>query len=113
MHSFFPDRLAIGAIATPQAMVLLRGAPHPLQAKGLFAFLFSVDSAYQLSGNDRPLITLLPNVPKPDWVPNLGAINITVIDNAAVFAAYRAHLDAFQSWGAAGPGVRAARSPDP
>jgi iron(III) transport system substrate-binding protein len=108
VHSFFPDRLAIGAVATPQVAVLVRGAPHPLQAKGLFAFLFSVDSAYQLSGNDRPLVTLLPNVPKPDWVPNLGAINITVIDNAAVYAAYRTHRDAFRSWGASGAGPLAA-----
>ncbi|HEU4403262.1 MAG TPA: extracellular solute-binding protein [Candidatus Polarisedimenticolia bacterium] len=100
IHIFFPDRMALGAIVPPQVAVLLRGAPHPAQAKGLFAYFFETEAAYQLAQNDRALVPLLPDIPKPDWVPSLPAFNVTQIDNQAVFQSYRDNAAYFESWGA-------------
>jgi iron(III) transport system substrate-binding protein len=99
IHIFFPDRLSLGAVVPPQVAVLLRGAPNPAQAKGLFAYLFSTEAAWQLGRNDCALITLLPGIPKPDWVPALGAFNVTQLDNQALFDAYRDQASYFQTWG--------------
>lgn len=100
VHIFFPDRLSLGAIVPPWVAVLMRGAPNMAQAKGLFGFLFSTDSAWQISQYDCALITLLPDIPKPEWIPVLGGVNVTQIDNQAVYDAYRDHADYFASWGA-------------
>lgn len=107
VHIFFPDRMSLGAVVTPHVAVLLRGAPSPAQARGLFAYLFTTETGYQLSQNDCALVTLLPNVPKPDWVPALGAFNVTQIDNQALFDAYVAHAAYFESWGVRGGVARA------
>lgn len=103
LHIFFPDRTSLGAVVAPQVAVLLRGAPSLPQAKGLFAWLFTVESGYMLSQNDCALVTLLPDVPKPDWVPSLGMINITPIDNDALYDAFVARREYFASWGAVAP----------
>jgi ABC-type Fe3+ transport system substrate-binding protein/predicted small lipoprotein YifL len=100
----FPDRFSQGAVVAPHVAVLLNGAPNPAQARGLHAFLFATETAWQLGQNDCALVTLLPEVPKPDWVPALGAFNVTRLDNDAVYDAYRAHADYFESWGAAAAG---------
>src|SRR5262245_38471163 len=88
---FFPDRAGQGAVIVPQAAVLLRGAPHPEQARGLFGYLFGTDTAWQIGQNDCALMSLLPvaslGIPKPEWVPLLGAVNVMALDNEALFDA--------------------------
>jgi len=100
VHIFFPDRLSLGAIVPPWVAVLLRGAPNMAQAKGLFGFLFTTDSAWQLGQYDCALMTLLPDIPKPEWIPVLGGVNVTQIDNQAVYDAYVDNTAYFASWGA-------------
>ena len=102
VHIFFPDRFNLGAIVTPQVAVLLRDAPNPAQAKGAFAYLFSTEAAWQMGQFDCALITLIPNIPRPDWVPSLAVFNVTQLDNAAVFEAYRSHADYFRRWAESG-----------
>jgi iron(III) transport system substrate-binding protein len=100
IHIFFPDRLSLGAIVPPWVAALLRGAPNMAQAKGLFGFLFSTDSAYQLGQYDCALMTLLPDIPRPEWIPVLGGVNVTQIDNQAVYDAYVGNAAFFAAWGA-------------
>jgi len=109
IHIFFPDRLSLGAIVPPWVAVLIRGAPNPEQAKGLFGFLFSTESAWQIGQYDCAMMTLLPNIPKPEWIPILGGVNVTQLDNQAVYDAYLENADYFASWGA----PAGATTPDP
>ena len=100
VNILFPDRLGSGAIVPPHVAMLLRGAPHPAQAKGLFGYLFATESAWVLGQNDCALMTLLPGVPMPAWVPALAALNVARVDPGAAWKAYREHTACFSSWGA-------------
>jgi iron(III) transport system substrate-binding protein len=105
VNIMFPDRMGAGAVVVPHVMTLLARAPDPAQAKGLFAYMFTSEAAFQVGQNDCALITLLPDIPKPDWVPTLGVFNVTPVDNDAAFDIYRRHRAAFQSWGNAPAGA--------
>ena len=104
---FFPDRMGLGAVMIPQVEGLLRGAPHPAQARGLAAYFFSTETAWQVGQNDCALMSLLPvvalGIPKPDWVPILGAVNVTRVDNDAVYDAWTRQRSSFDAWGRAAP----------
>jgi len=101
----FPDRLGMGAVAVPEVIALLKGAPNPAQARGLIGYLFSTDAVWAVGQNDCALISLLPvnqlGIPKPDWVPVLGSLNIQAIDNAKVYDAWTRDRTFLQSWPAA------------
>ena len=107
VHILFPDRLSLGAVVSPYVAVLLRGAPHPAQAKGLYAYLFASETAWQLGMNDCALLTLIPDIPRPDWVPVLGMLNVARLDNEAVFDAFGDNAPFFESWGAGAPAAAA------
>jgi iron(III) transport system substrate-binding protein len=99
LHIFYPDLIGQGAVTVPHVAVLLRGAPNLAQAKGLFGYLFSTEAAFQFGQNDAPLITLIPNVPKPEWVPVLGQFNVTLIDNERVLKASADESAFLAGWG--------------
>lgn len=103
VHIFFPDRMGLGAVVVPHAVVLVRGAPHRDQARGLFAYLFATETAWLVGQNDCALLSLLPiaamGISKPEWVPLLGAINVMSVDNELVYDAYLRNAAYFGSWG--------------
>ncbi len=99
VNILFPDRLGLGAVVPPHVAMLLRGAPHPAQAKGLFGYLFATESAWVLGQNDCALITLLPDIPRPEWVPALAAFNVAQVDPEAAWRAYRENSAYLASWG--------------
>lgn len=100
----FPDRLGMGAVAIPEVIALLRGSPNPDQARGLIGYLFSTDAVWAVGQNDCALISLMPvvalGIPKPEWVPVLGALNIQAIDNRKVYDAWTQNRAYLQGWGA-------------
>ena len=99
----FPDRLGIGAVMAPEIVLLLKGAPNPAQARGLFAYMFATETAWQVGQNDCALMSLLPvvamGIPKPDWVPVLGSVNILSVDNEAVYDAWVRNQAYLSAWG--------------
>jgi iron(III) transport system substrate-binding protein len=103
----FPDRLGMGAVAIPEVVALLKGGPNPAQARGLIGYLFSTDAVWAVGQNDCALISLLPvnqmGIPKPDWVPVLGSLNIQAIDNAKVYEAWTRDRTFLQSWPGSAP----------
>lgn len=106
INILFPDRMGMGTVVPPQVAVLLRGAPHPAQARGLFGYLFATEGAWLLGQNDCPLITFVPGVPKPDWIPALASFNVALLDPEAAARAYLEHGKYLASWGAAGGAPR-------
>ena len=99
INILFPDRLGMGTIVPPQVISLMRGAPHPDQARGLFGYLFATEGAWLCGQNDSPLLTFIPDVPRPDWVPALSSLNIALLDPRNAGRAYLENRDAFLSWG--------------
>ena len=99
----FPDRLGIGAVMVPETVVLLKGAPNPAQARGLFAYMFATETAWQVGQNECALMSLLPvvamGIPKPDWVPVLGSVNILSVDNDEVYDAWSRNQTYLSTWG--------------
>jgi len=111
INILFPDRLGIGAVVPPQVAVLLRGAPDGAQAKGLFGYLFATESAWVLGQNDCALLTLLPDIPRPDWVPAAGAFNIAQVDPESAWRTFRKNADYYRAWGAGQAPAPAPASP--
>ena len=103
----FPDRLGMGAVAIPEVVALFQGAPNPDQARGLIGYLFATEAIWAIGQNDCALISLLPvvalGIPKPEWVPVLGALNIQAIDNRKVYDAWTRNRAYLQAWGAPAP----------
>jgi len=100
INILFPDRLGIGAVVPPHLVMLLRGAPNGAQAKGVFGYLFATESAWLLGQNDCALLTLLPDIPRPDWVPAAGAFNIAQVDPESAWKVFRENSPYFAAWGA-------------
>ena len=105
---FFADRMGQGAVVVPHSAVLMRNAPNPAQAKGLFGYFFETETAFQIGNNDCALLSLLPlaarGIPKPEWVPYLGAVNVMALDNGKVHDAYVRHAAYLAGWGPKPPG---------
>jgi iron(III) transport system substrate-binding protein len=101
----FPDRLGMGAVVVPEVVALLKGTPNPAQARGLIGYAFATETAWAVSQADCALVTFLPvgtlGIPKPDWVPTLGSLNVMTLDNEAVFDAWAANREWLESWGTA------------
>jgi iron(III) transport system substrate-binding protein len=112
VHIFFPDRFSLGAVVVPHVAALLRNAPNPPQAKGLYAYLFATETAWQVGQYDCALVTLIPWVPRPKWVPSLSVLNVTQLDNRAVFEAFRSNADYFYRWGTSDRPITAGLLPD-
>jgi iron(III) transport system substrate-binding protein len=90
-----PDGMGYGAVVVPHVAMLLRGAPHPGQARGLIDRLFGGNVTRMLGESDSALLSLLPitamGIKKPDWLPLLGALNVMPVDNEAAFDAWVKH----------------------
>jgi len=108
VHILFPDLMGIGAVVVPHAAVLVRGAPHQDQARGLIGYLFATETAWLVGQNDCALLSLLPiaqmGISKPEWVPLLGAINVMPVDNQQAYDAYLRNAAYFASWGGGSTG---------
>ena len=73
--------------------------PHPAQAKGLFGYLFATESAWLVGQNDCALISLLQDIPRPEWVPALGSLNVARIDPEAAWRIFRSNTGYLSAWG--------------
>ncbi len=99
INILFPDRIGQGAVVPPQVAVLLRDAPDPAQAKGLYGYLFATEGAWLLGQNDYALITFLPAAPRPDWVPSLASLNVARVDPFETWKTYRERASLLAAWG--------------
>jgi iron(III) transport system substrate-binding protein len=64
----------IGAFLVPTAVLIVRGAPHPAEARSLVDFLLSPESERMLAEADCAQIPLRAGVPPPGELPAISAL---------------------------------------
>lgn len=81
-----PDQAAgqLGCLILPNAALLLKGAPHPLEAKRLIDYLLSRDTERKLAFADCAQIPLHPGVETPSDVPTIEKLKTMPTDYAAI-----------------------------
>jgi iron(III) transport system substrate-binding protein len=82
-----PDQVGPDALGTPlmpNAALLIRGAPHPDEAKRFIDFLTSAEAEQILAASDAAQYPLHPGVKGPSLIPPLDQIQIMDVDYAEV-----------------------------
>jgi iron(III) transport system substrate-binding protein len=111
----YPDRVSSpGTAMPPQLAMLVRSAPNPDQAKGLFGWMFTPEAGFVFGTHDCAMIALIPDAPKHEWVPALSTFNILPVDGGAVCKAWGEQAAYLEAWGrgAAQPAAPGAPTPD-
>jgi iron(III) transport system substrate-binding protein len=82
----YPDQDAEGpgCFIVPNALVLVKGAPHPVAAHKLIDYLLSRDTEKKLAFSDAAQIPLHTGVATPPHVPQLEKLKVMRVDYAAV-----------------------------
>ncbi len=82
----YPDqgKDGLGCFIVPNAVVLIKGAPHPRAARKLIDYLLSRETERKLAFADCAQIPLHPGVPMPPEMKPLGEIKVMKVDYAKV-----------------------------
>ena len=82
VEMIFPDQDTdgIGTLVLPNAVLLIKGAPHPDNARRLIDHLLSKETERKLAFAECAQIPLHPGVETPPNVPKLEAIKVLRID---------------------------------
>src|SRR5262249_17478974 len=70
----YPDQSELGTLVMPNAVALVKGAPHPAEAKKLIDYLLSREVEERLAQRAAAQMPLHPNVPTPSGVRPVSAI---------------------------------------
>jgi len=70
----YPDQKTIGTLLIPNTIALIKGAPHPEEAKKLIDYLLSPAVEEMLARSDSVQIPLHPNAKKPARIMDIGAV---------------------------------------
>jgi iron(III) transport system substrate-binding protein len=89
----FPDADGEGTLLLPNAVAVIRGAPHPEAARSLVDYLLSPGVEAKLSASESAQIPLHPGVPVGPRRFSLGSIRASEVDYGAVARAVDAHVD--------------------
>jgi iron(III) transport system substrate-binding protein len=81
-----PDQATgqLGCLILPNAALLLKGAPHPLEAKRLVDYLLSRETERKLAFADCAQIPLHPGVETPSDVPKIETLKVMPTNYAAI-----------------------------
>lgn len=90
-----PDPL--GTPVMPNTAMLIRGAPHPEEARKFIDFLLSAEVEAILAKSDAAQFPLHPGVPGPTALPPLASIHAMNVDYVAVSAKLPAMDDALKA----------------
>jgi iron(III) transport system substrate-binding protein len=77
-----PD--ALGTPLMPNAALLIRGAPHPDEARAFMDFLTSAEAEQILAASDAAQYPLHPGLKSPALLPPLDTLRVMDVDYAAV-----------------------------
>lgn len=84
----YPDQEpgGLGCFVVPNAVLLVKGAPHPEAARKLIDYLLSPATEKKLAYSDAAQIPLHAGVETPPHVPHLDNLKVMTVDYAAVAA---------------------------
>ncbi len=100
LQMIVPDQApgGLGCFVVPNAVVLVRGGPHPEAARRLADFLLSPQTERQLAEADCAQIPLHAGVPVPPDVPSLATLSVMEVSWAEVAAKMMAIQPELQAW---------------
>ncbi len=93
-----PDQKGMGTLFMPNAVALIRRAPHPETAKKLIDFLLSPVAEKMLARATCRQIPLHPNVASPEGLPRLSELKLMKVDYAAVARKMEEILPYLRQW---------------
>jgi iron(III) transport system substrate-binding protein len=84
----YPDQQdgGVGVLIVPNASVLIKGGPHPAEARRLIDYLLSREAERKLAYADCAQIPLHPGVETPAHVPHIEKLKTMAVDYAQVAA---------------------------
>ncbi len=82
----YPDRGGIGTLVIPNAVALIRGAPHAEQGRRFIDFLLSPEVELALAQSEAAQMPLRAGVAAPDGVPALETLAPMRVEPAALAA---------------------------
>lgn len=98
----YPDQTGIGTLVMPNAVALVKGAPHPESARKLIDYLLSRQAEETLAKSTAAQMPLHPNVPVP---PNVKPVS-TIKDMAVTYSTLGQRIDEIlpylKQWSGAG-----------
>ncbi len=82
----YPDQGAgeLGVFVVPNAVMMIKGAPHPQAAKKLIDYLLSAESEKKLAFADCAQIPLHPGVVMPPYLKPMDELKVMQVDYAKV-----------------------------
>jgi iron(III) transport system substrate-binding protein len=80
----YPDRDGIGTLVIPNAVALIRGAPHPEEGQHFIDFLLSPEVETELARSEAAQMPLRPDVTPPDGVPAIESLAPMRVDYTAL-----------------------------
>lgn len=92
----FPDREGIGALILPCTVAMIKGSPHPKEAKILIDYLLSKEVEEKLAFGRSAQIPLHPGAKKPAHVPALEEVVVMKVDYEKMAALYPSSLEAMK-----------------
>jgi len=100
VEGIYPDQgeQAVGCFIVPNAVVLIRGGPHPQTGKKLIDYLLARETEKKLAYSDAAQIPLHPDVETPSDVRRLDTLKVMKVDYAQVAAKMQAIQPLLKDW---------------
>jgi iron(III) transport system substrate-binding protein len=100
IEGIYPDQEegGLGCFIVPNAVLLIKGAPHPEQGKKLIDYLLSRETERKLAYSDAGQIPLHSGVDTPPTVRRLETLKVMVVDYAAVAAKMQTIQPLLRDW---------------
>jgi iron(III) transport system substrate-binding protein len=100
VEGIYPDQEegGLGCFIVPNAVLLIKGAPHPEQGKKLIDYLLSRETERKLAYSDAGQIPLHSDVETPPAVRRLETLKVMKVDYAAVAAKMQIIQPLLRDW---------------
>jgi iron(III) transport system substrate-binding protein len=100
IEGIYPDQgdKDMGCFIVPNAVLLIKGGPHPEAGRKLIDYLLSPATEKKLAYSDAAQIPLHPGIETPAGVPRLETLKVMKVDYALVAAKMQAIQPLLKDW---------------